>query len=359
MGLGKYEFKTELKPTDATAQPINVEDGLVFYNNDGRQVGIKTDGDITDISIPVGTSFANDGTIYNYVYAANIKSFDMSQTPHTIDAPGFYDGSKANIDKCQANGRFTIGRKHSVKTNIIVSDIKQFTIKIGGYNYDVKFGQNFYNLTKKVLANFRNASGNPIYITQLTGTDYVPYILFDIQNGVIKEIGFGVKSTGTITTNVKVDVHVNTVQRSIIDATAVPSDVANGRIFYNNDGKQVGTSKILKSVTLVKGNKTIINAASDKLCSPNTDNNSLYMQSGSLSITQHYGMINIPDIDRILFITFKGVKYQCNLDSLYTKKYIFMDELVFSELNAVFMFDTVNKNIYCLGSGDGVIIEYL
>lgn len=145
----------------------------------------------------------------------------------------------------------------------------------------------------------------------------------------------------------------------IKDATALPEDVAAGKVFYNNDGKQVGTSKILKNVTLIKGNKTILNDVSDEVCYPNIYNNSLYMQDYELHITRHYGMINIPDLNRILSITYKGVKYQCDLNGLYTRKYIFIKDSTYSESYTIFMFDTVDKNLYCLEHGDGVIIEYL
>ena len=40
----------------------------------------------------------------------------------------------------------------------------------------------------------------------------------------------------------------------IKDATALPSDVASGKIFYNNQGRQEGTANIknIKTVTLIK-----------------------------------------------------------------------------------------------------------
>lgn len=55
--------------------------------------------------------------------------------------------------------------------------------------------------------------------------------------------------------------------KKIKDATAVPSDVANGKIFYNNDGRQIGSGESFKSVTLaltgtgkVDLSKKIVNA---------------------------------------------------------------------------------------------------
>lgn len=38
----------------------------------------------------------------------------------------------------------------------------------------------------------------------------------------------------------------------IKDATALPSDVAKGKVFYNNDGRQVGTGPQVKSILIPK-----------------------------------------------------------------------------------------------------------
>lgn len=38
----------------------------------------------------------------------------------------------------------------------------------------------------------------------------------------------------------------------IKDATALPEDVASGKVFYNNDGRQVGTGLSVKSISIPK-----------------------------------------------------------------------------------------------------------
>ena len=37
----------------------------------------------------------------------------------------------------------------------------------------------------------------------------------------------------------------------IKDATAIPSDVMNGKIFYNNDGRQVGSNDNEKHILIL------------------------------------------------------------------------------------------------------------
>ena len=43
----------------------------------------------------------------------------------------------------------------------------------------------------------------------------------------------------------------------IKDATALPSDVAKGKIFYNNEGKQEGTGTVLKMLKISVPNGTV------------------------------------------------------------------------------------------------------
>ena len=47
--------------------------------------------------------------------------------------------------------------------------------------------------------------------------------------------------------------------KKIKDATAVPSDVAAGKVFYNNDGRQVGTGEMMKCFQFHKNKGEPIN----------------------------------------------------------------------------------------------------
>lgn len=45
--------------------------------------------------------------------------------------------------------------------------------------------------------------------------------------------------------------------KRIKDATAVPSDVLSGKVFYNNEGRQIGNASLsnVKTVIISKNNK--------------------------------------------------------------------------------------------------------
>lgn len=108
----------------------------------------------------------------------------------------------------------------------------------------------------------------------------------------------------------------------ITDATANSSDVANGKVFYNNDGRQTGTAKILKSIQFIPFTYTHLPDGQVYV------NEILYIKKGILD--QRYAIkpdengktyqvdrdtikneVRLRNVKRILGITYG--KYSCNV----------------------------------------------
>lgn len=240
MSLDKKVIREVVAPIrDATANPVNVDKGLVFYNNDGRQVGERTQGEILEKVIPSGTPLIEDGASYNHMIIQNVASFDASASASLTQGAIIYAGVNAAALQYKSSTSVAMLRKHSFDVNIVIADIREFTFKVGDNSFNLSFGKDYFGLTKNVYAQLANSKGSSVPISP---NDNYSFLMLNIEKGVIKKVSIGINTYRAETqTNVEIAFKINTVARSIIDATAVPSDVASGKTFYNNDGKQVGT----------------------------------------------------------------------------------------------------------------------
>lgn len=98
----------------------------------------------------------------------------------------------------------------------------------------------------------------------------------------------------------------------IKDATALPSDVAKGKVFYNNDGKQIGTNEPLKAYKYVIDTSKYPNKI-DTSVYKNFALSILYISDNSARSAQHNEFNNSytisVGISKILSITVNGVKF--------------------------------------------------
>ncbi len=101
----------------------------------------------------------------------------------------------------------------------------------------------------------------------------------------------------------------------IKDATALPEDVASGKVFYNNDGRQVGNGEIIKKYTfpLARGTKT---DQYDYVCL--YDGTEFFMQKAdSISHTVSNTTVSIPDIKGICGFEYNNKFYPCSIPLRY------------------------------------------
>lgn len=102
----------------------------------------------------------------------------------------------------------------------------------------------------------------------------------------------------------------------IKDATAVPSDVASGKTFYNNDGKQVGNGNIISYKEFVVPTTTNRQYYDRHQLSvylrPNADALSIQGYNTTTSYS-HYGAFSLPEnVTKIKGIEIEGIKYLCD-----------------------------------------------
>lgn len=100
----------------------------------------------------------------------------------------------------------------------------------------------------------------------------------------------------------------------IKDATAVPSDVAQGKVFYNNDGKQTGTANIIKSISFktTTTTKYYQPLGSDAFDLRYDSNGKLYkgtMLLASDKIYRYLETFTLPSNIRVLYLEIDGKKY--------------------------------------------------
>ena len=106
-------------------------------------------------------------------------------------------------------------------------------------------------------------------------------------------------------------------KKSITNANANPIDVASGKIFYNNSGKQTGTGMMdyAKSYTVkistIDGATMSFNRDNADFYYPNPETKSLeklYVMSSDKIIRDHVS-VELPEFNRLVGIGFNNVRY--------------------------------------------------
>lgn len=80
--------------------------------------------------------------------------------------------------------------------------------------------------------------------------------------------------------------------KKIKDATAVPGDVAQGKVFYNNDGRQVGNGKTLKTYEITIPKNTEL---TDRSLGFSSVNDLRVLQTGTTPLTYSNSLRNGQD----------------------------------------------------------------
>lgn len=120
------------------------------------------------------------------------------------------------------------------------------------------------------------------------------------------------------------------VEKPITDATAVPSDVAKGKVFYNNNGRQVGSGNVYteKNFTISVNDKSSntdigtlpkFNSSNDILLWLYADSDGGSGDSTVPSAHQIYytDIYNLSEIPKEIWIEFKNKKYPIYGDGYY------------------------------------------
>lgn len=107
---------------------------------------------------------------------------------------------------------------------------------------------------------------------------------------------------------------IEIIEKPITDATAVPSNVAKGKVFYNNDGRQVGISDaiqiktISRNCTYGQGSYSSVNTSRTEYSIHHGNGNvSVKNYNGSFTIGGNYHYKDI--FNNILSITINGIEY--------------------------------------------------
>lgn len=246
----------------------------------GGGISRKSDGEIFEDSIPAGITCETISVLYNAMWVENVKVFNGETSNSIYKGEVLLSDKKSTVSQYSTSRQVRFTKKAcSFKTDISIADIREFIVKLGTFVYDISFGKNYYGLTRKVYVQLFDKNENRVDFFD-DGSSASCHLLLDIQNGVIKEIAFGTGSSADhkdAKTKYAFSVKVNTVSRSIIDATAVPGDVASGKVFYGKNGRQVGTTKMIK--------KQIITLANDKT----------YMSNSQVIIPGDYAIRSFSD----------------------------------------------------------------
>lgn len=231
----------------------------------GGGISRKSDGEIFEDSIPAGITCETISVLYNAMWVENVKVFNGETSNSIYKGEVLLSDKKSTVSQYSTSRQVRFTKKAcSFKTDISIADIREFIVKLGAFVYDISFGKNYYGLTRKVYVQLFDKNENRVDFFD-DGSSVSCHLLLDIQNGVIKEIAFGTGSSADhkdAKTKYAFSVKVNTVSRSIIDATAVPADVKKGKIFYNSEGRQVGTLdglpiKYIGDITIIGGKEPV------------------------------------------------------------------------------------------------------
>lgn len=182
MGGGKIK--------DATATPQDVMTGKVFYNNEGRQVGLADIFPYFTAKIPKNAIGAKRYFQYKELYTGGDESYSYG-TPRKY----IISGRKSTIISMDNNFGAASHADVCVSPMIDVKNIREINIVIGSYNYTFNFFLHFRG-TGNYCLRLNSATSSDIYIdTQQNG---VGHLFFKLKNDVLTEIGLFARSSETV-----------------------------------------------------------------------------------------------------------------------------------------------------------------